>query len=125
MFNRICLLLIVTSLASSKALAQEAVLSSVVVARTPWSSLSYQVPGTAGQADYSQQSVFKSTGWRTAIFAVGGGVLAAAITSATTDEPGFKSAEATALVAGAATGAIFGLFIWPKLFGKSQVAPAT
>jgi hypothetical protein len=72
-FRRISLLLLVTTLGSGKVLAQEAVFPSVVVTRTPWSSLSYQVPGTAGQADYSHQSVFKSTGWRTAIFAVGGG----------------------------------------------------
>ena len=118
-FQRVGLLLLASTLGSGPALAQEAVVPSVVMKPTPWSSLSYLVPETGSHAGYGHQSVFKNTGWRTAIFAVGGGVLAVAITSATTDEPGFNSAEATALVAGAATGAIFSLFVWPALFGKS------
>ncbi len=83
-----------------------------------WSSLSYETPMPGGNEQDARRSVISSTGWRTAIFAATGGILAAAITSATGDEEGFKSAEITALVAGAATGAIVSLLVWPWLFGK-------
>jgi hypothetical protein len=80
--------------------------------------VSYRVSDIEGQSQYAQKSVLKDTGWRTAIFAVGGGLLAGIIVNVTTDEPGIKSAEATAFIAGAATGAVFSLLIWPAIFGK-------
>lgn len=91
---------------------------SIVVQSAPWSSLSYEAPVHSGHEQSARGSVMSNTGWRTAIFAATGGVLAAAITSATRDEDGFKSAELTAFVVGAATGAIASLLVWPWLFGK-------
>ena len=112
-------LLLMVPLASVKGVAQSvAAPSSIVIQATPWSSLSYQVAEIDGR-EHARQSVFKNTGWRTAIFAAGGGLLAGVIVGATTDEPGIKSAEITAFVAGAATGAVFSLLVWPALFGKN------
>ena len=92
---------------------------SVVVRLPEWSRLTYEVPGLGDGAERAHQSVMTNTGWRTAIFAAGGGLLAAAITAAVKDEPGIHSAELTAFVAGAVTGVVASLWLGPKLFGKS------
>ena len=113
-------ILALVTLASVKGAAQaSAVPPSMVMRATPWASLSYQVPDMDGRTQNAQKSVLKDTGWRTVIFAAGGGLLAGIIVNATNDEPGINGAEATAFVAGAATGAVFSLLVWPALFGKS------
>lgn len=108
-------LLFLAALAPGTATAQVAATPSVVVRQSSWASLSYEPALAEGHGHQARQSVLTNTVWRTVIFTAGTAAVALAITAATDDGSGWNDAETTALVAGALTGAVFSLVIWPLL----------